>query len=133
MVFMWHVCRYYYYHNSGLQQQYVLFGQDSLQAEPVCLLDPNTLSEDGTVALKDATFSDDGKLMAYSLSSGGSDWATIKVGSANSKLFENSDFTQIPGTATQGEWKGGRMQSPFVEECTKGKLGMVYRIHCDRV
>lgn len=73
------VCRYYYYHNSGLQQQYVLFGQDSLQAEPVCLLDPNTLSEDGTVALKDATFSDNGKLMAYSLSSGGSDWATIKV------------------------------------------------------
>lgn len=45
-------CRYYYYHNSGLQQQYVLFGQDSLQAEAVCLLDPNTLSEDGTVALK---------------------------------------------------------------------------------
>jgi prolyl oligopeptidase len=75
------MCRYYYYHNSGLQQQHVLFGQDSLQAEAVCLLDPNTLSEDGTVALKDATFSDDGKLMAYSLSSGGSDWATIKVGS----------------------------------------------------
>lgn len=45
----------------------------------MCLLDPNTLSEDGTVALKDATFSDDGKLIAYSLSSGGSDWATIKV------------------------------------------------------
>lgn len=45
----------------------------------MCLLDPNTLSDDGTVALKDATFSDDGKLMAYSLSSGGSDWATIKV------------------------------------------------------
>lgn len=71
--------RYYYYHNSGLQQQYVLYGQDSLAAEAVCLLDPNTLSEDGTVALKDATFSDDGSLMAYSLSSGGSDWATIKV------------------------------------------------------
>lgn len=72
--------RYYYYHNEGLQPQYVLYGQDSLAAAPVCLLDPNTLSEDGTVALKDATFSDDGTLMAYSLSSGGSDWATIKVG-----------------------------------------------------
>jgi hypothetical protein len=77
---MAYACRYYYYHNSGLQQQYVLYGQDSLKAEPVCLLDPNTLSEDGTVALKDATFSDNGLLMAYSLSSGGSDWATIKVG-----------------------------------------------------
>jgi prolyl oligopeptidase PreP (S9A serine peptidase family) len=74
-----HYHRYYYYHNSGLQQQYVLYGQDSLKAEPVCLLDPNTLSDDGTVALKDATFSDNGQLMAYSLSSGGSDWASIKV------------------------------------------------------
>lgn len=71
--------RYYYYYNSGLQQQYVLYGQDSLKAEPVILLDPNTLSEDGTVALKDAVFSDNGAHLAYSLSSGGSDWSTIKV------------------------------------------------------
>eukprot|EP00882_Tetradesmus_deserticola_P019405 GHRQ01020886.1.p1 GENE.GHRQ01020886.1~~GHRQ01020886.1.p1 ORF type:complete len:455 (+),score=131.29 GHRQ01020886.1:102-1466(+) len=71
--------RYYYYYNSGLQQQYVLYGQDSLQAEPVILLDPNTLSGDGTVALKDAVFSDNGQLVAYQLSSGGSDWSTIKV------------------------------------------------------
>lgn len=111
MVFMWHVCRYYYYHNSGLQQQYVLFGQDSLQAEPVCLLDPNTLSEDGTVALKDATFSDDGKLMAYSLSSGGSDWATIKVGSANSNLFENSPKLQGPLHKGNGRVDGCKVPS----------------------
>lgn len=57
----------------------MLYGQDNLQAAATCLLDPNTLSDDGTVALKDATFSDDGSLMAYSLSSGGSDWATIQV------------------------------------------------------
>lgn len=49
------------------------------QAAPVILLDPNTLSDDGTVALKDAVFSDNGELLAYSLSSGGSDWSTIKV------------------------------------------------------
>ena len=61
----------------------MLYGQDSLQAPPVCLLDPNTLSEDGTVALKDAAFSDNGQLMTYSLSSGGSDWATIKVHAAS--------------------------------------------------
>jgi len=81
--------RYYYYYNSGLQQQYVLYGQDSLTAEPVVLLDPNSLSDDGTVALKDAVFSDNGQLMAYSLSSGGSDWSTIKVttGAPSSLLF----------------------------------------------
>jgi hypothetical protein len=71
--------RYYSYQNTGLQQQFVLFGQDSLTSEPVVLLDPNSLSDDGTVALKDAAFSDDVSQLAYSLSSGGSDWATIKV------------------------------------------------------
>ncbi|KAI8465889.1 MAG: prolyl oligopeptidase [Monoraphidium minutum] len=71
--------RYYYYFNSGLQQQFVLYTQAALDAEPSVLLDPNALSEDGTVALRDAAFSDDGRLLAYQLSSGGSDWARIKV------------------------------------------------------
>ena len=57
----------------------MLYGQDSLKADPVVLLDPNTLSDDGTVALRDAEFSDNGAHLAYSLSSGGSDWSTIKV------------------------------------------------------
>jgi prolyl oligopeptidase len=43
----------------------VLYTQASLEAEPWVLLDPNTLSEDGTVALRDASFSDDGSLLAY--------------------------------------------------------------------
>ncbi|GBF88266.1 prolyl endopeptidase [Raphidocelis subcapitata] len=71
--------RYFYYSNSGLQQQFVLFTQAALDAEPSVLLDPNTLSEDGTVALRDASFSEDGTLLAYQLSSGGSDWARIQV------------------------------------------------------
>ena len=44
--------RYYYYFNSGLQQQYVLFTQNSLDAPATVLLDPNTMSDDGTVSLK---------------------------------------------------------------------------------
>ncbi|KAJ9512543.1 hypothetical protein QJQ45_018956, partial [Haematococcus lacustris] len=71
--------RYYYYYNSGLQQQYVLYSQAGLQEPAQVLLDPNTLSQDGTVALKDIEFSEDGSLLAYSLSSGGSDWAWIQV------------------------------------------------------
>ncbi|KAF8058088.1 Prep [Scenedesmus sp. PABB004] len=98
--------RYYYYHNTGLQQHYVLLGQDSLQGEPVVLLDPNGLSEDGTVALKDAVFSDDGALLAYSLSSGGSDWATIRVlevgadgrGVERGDLLEHVKFSSIAWT-----------------------------------
>ncbi|KAG2433756.1 hypothetical protein HXX76_008118 [Chlamydomonas incerta] len=73
--------RYYYYHNSGLQQQYVIYSQAeaTLEAEPKLFFDPNTLSEDGTVALSNMEWSEDGSLAAYSLSKGGSDWCTIQV------------------------------------------------------
>ena len=66
--------RYFYQHNTGLQQQNVLLVAESLNAEPRVLLDPNTLSSDGTVALAGEAISDDGKLMAYGLATSGSDW-----------------------------------------------------------
>ncbi len=65
---------YFYTHNDGLQNQAVLYVADSLAAAPRLLLDPNTLSADGTIALKGYAISDDGKYIAYGLSSGGSDW-----------------------------------------------------------
>ena len=71
--------RYYYLHNSGLQNQYVLFVMDSLEAEPRVLIDPNTWSKDGTVALSGMSFSDDGRYMAYGIQDGGSDWRTWRV------------------------------------------------------
>jgi len=71
--------RYFYSRNSGLQNQSVLYSVNSLDAEPQTLLDPNTLSTDGTVALSGTAVSDDGKLLAYSLSASGSDWQEWKV------------------------------------------------------
>lgn len=71
--------RYFYYKNDGLQNQAVLYTQPSLEAEPVVLLDPNTLSTDGTVALGSIAVSEDGCYLAYSLSSSGSDWLEWKV------------------------------------------------------
>ncbi len=71
--------RYYYLHNSGLQNQYVLFTMTSLDAEPQVLIDPNTWSKDGTVALDGTSFSDDGKYVAYGIQDGGSDWRTWRV------------------------------------------------------
>jgi prolyl oligopeptidase len=71
--------RYFYFKNDGLQNQSVLYTLDSLDGEPKLLLDPNSLSTDGTVALSGLGISDDGNLMAYGLSTGGSDWIEYKV------------------------------------------------------
>lgn len=71
--------RYFITRNDGLQNQSVLYTMDSLTAEPKLLLDPNTLSADGTVSLSGTAVSEDGRLMAYGLSTAGSDWQEWKV------------------------------------------------------
>jgi len=71
--------RYFYSHNSGLQNQAVLFVTEDPALKGRVLLDPNTLSKDGTVALSGMSITEDGRLMAYSISVAGSDWQTWKV------------------------------------------------------
>jgi prolyl oligopeptidase len=71
--------RYFFTHNTGLQNQAVLFVHDGLDSKARMLLDPNALSADGTTALTGWFPSDDGGLVAYALSSGGSDRQTIHV------------------------------------------------------
>ena len=58
-----------------------MFVQDTLDGKATEFLDPNKLSDDGTVALHSKAFSEDGELLAYALSKSGSDWVTVKVGS----------------------------------------------------
>jgi prolyl oligopeptidase len=65
---------YAYFRNTGLQNQAVLYVTRDLAEPGRVLLDPNTLSPDGTVALSGSAFSDDGARLAYSISSSGSDW-----------------------------------------------------------
>ncbi|MEH2321024.1 prolyl oligopeptidase family serine peptidase [Nostoc sp.] len=71
--------RYFYFKNDGLQNQSVLYTLKTLDDQPKVLLDPNKLSEDGTVALSGLSISEDGKLLAYGLSASGSDWQEWKV------------------------------------------------------
>ena len=68
--------RYFYMRNDGLQNQSVLYVADGLHGQPRVLLDPNTLSKDATIALAEIMPSPDGKILAYSLSDGGTDWRT---------------------------------------------------------
>jgi len=82
--------RYFFLKNDGLQNQSVLYKQDSLDAEPSVLIDPNKWSKDGTVALGTTSFSDDGKHLAYSIAEAGSDWNTWRILEVdNGKLLED--------------------------------------------
>jgi prolyl oligopeptidase len=71
--------RYFYFKNDGLQNQDVLYTLTDLDANPVVLIDPNTFSEDGTIALSGIAISEDARLIAYGLSMSGSDWQEWKV------------------------------------------------------
>lgn len=69
--------RYYFYENSGMKNQSILYRKDTLDGNAEVFLDPNTLSDDGTVALTGLFMSPDGKYTAYTISRSGSDWSEI--------------------------------------------------------
>lgn len=96
---------YYFYKNDGLQNQSVLYRQASLTAEPEILLDPNTLSKDGTVALSSIAFSNDGKYLAYSVARAGSDWNEIYVMDLATKklLADHILWVKFSGISWQGD------------------------------
>lgn len=97
--------KYYFYKNDGLQNQSVLYVQDSLESEPRVFLDPNKLSDDGTVALTGISFSHDGKYTAYTISRSGSDWTEIYVmDTETGKLLEDHIlWAKFSGASWQGD------------------------------
>lgn len=95
---------YFYFKNSGLKDHSVLYKLDSLHDEPEVFLDPNTFSEDGTVALSNTQVSNNGKYMAYSISKSGSDWKELYVKNIQSgkKLDDHLKWIKFSGIS----WKG---------------------------
>ena len=96
--------KWYFYKNDGLQNQSVLYEMDELGGEPSVFLDPNTLSEDGTVALKGTYFSHDCKYMAYVISRSGSDWEEIFVidVESGSLLEDHIEWAKFTGASWCG-------------------------------
>jgi prolyl oligopeptidase len=100
--------RYFYLRNSGLQNQSVLYTVTALDAPPQMILDPNTLSADGTVAVSGLQVSPDGKLLAYSLSASGSDWQEWKVRDVETSkdLSDHLKWVKFSGVSWTRDGKG---------------------------
>ena len=95
----------YFYKNDGLQNQYVLYRKIEEEEEEV-FIDPNTFSEDGTVSLGGIYFSDDGSLLAYSISEGGSDWRKVIVIDTESKTIIGDTLLDVKFSGIS--WDGNK-------------------------
>ncbi len=100
---------YFYFKNDGLQNQSVLYTVgDNLAGEPKVVLDVNTWSEDGTVALAGLSLSDDGRFMAYAKAESGSDWSKWYVRDLRTgkDLADVLNWTKFTGASWTQDSKG---------------------------
>lgn len=111
--------KYYYSYNNGVQNQNVIYVKDSLNAEAEVLLDPNTFSEDGTVALASTSISKDGRYMAYSISRSGSDWQEIFVMDLNTRELIEDHILWCKFAAA--EWRGNGFYYSAYDAPEEGK------------
>ncbi len=100
--------RYFFSRNDGLQNQSVIYTMKDLDDEPRVLLDPNTLSEDGTIALSGYSISEDGNFFAYGVSDGGSDWQTYRVRdiATGKDLSDKIEWIKFSGASWTKDGKG---------------------------
>ncbi|MDA7728940.1 prolyl oligopeptidase family serine peptidase [Flavobacteriales bacterium] len=93
----------YFYKNNGLQNQYVLYRKKGEEQEEI-FIDPNQFSEDGTISLAGISFSEDGSLLAYSISEGGSDWRKVIVIETERKTMVEDTLLDVKFSAIS--WNG---------------------------
>lgn len=110
---------FFYFKNNGLQNQNLLFFAKELGGKEELILDPNTLSKDGTVALSDYSISKDGKYMAYAISRSGSDWTEIYVMDLQTKEILPDHVLWAKFTTIA--WQGNGFYYSGYEAPTKGK------------
>ncbi len=100
--------RYFYSHNSGLQNQSTLWVRDGLNGAGRLLLDPNLWAKDGATALAEWAPSDDGRYLAYAIQDGGTDWRTLKVIDATTgkELPDRIEWVKYSGIAWKPDGSG---------------------------
>ena len=100
--------RYYFTHNDGLQSQSTWYVADSLDGVPQVLLDPNTLTEDGTAAISGVGFSRNGRYLAWARSDGGSDWKTWRIRdlTTGQDLPETIEWSKFSGASWMPDGSG---------------------------
>ena len=127
--------KYYFSKNDGLQNQSVVYEQDSLDGEARVFIDPNKWSDDGTVALAGLDFSENGKYAAYGIAKGGSDWRTWKIMEAESRKVLDDElnwikFGSVAWTIDEKGFYYGRYEQPKEgEEFQSLNLGMKVYYH----
>ncbi|MDA3817271.1 MAG: prolyl oligopeptidase family serine peptidase [Prolixibacteraceae bacterium] len=96
--------RWFIFKNSGLQNQSVLYTMDSPDEEPTVLLNPNKLSNDGTVAFAGMDVSPDGRYMVYKIARSGSDWNEIFVKDLETgeMLDDHIEWVKFSGASCYG-------------------------------
>ena len=94
----------YFSKNDGLQNQYVIYRRKKENEKPEVFLDPNKFSEDGTTSLSGLSFSENGKMAAYSISEGGSDWRKVIVLDTETKKVAEDTLKDIKFSGIS--WKG---------------------------
>jgi prolyl oligopeptidase len=100
--------RYFQLQNTGLQNQDVLYVREKHNSEARVLLDPNTLTEDGTAALNIWTVSKDGSWLAYAISTSGSDWLTWRIRdvSTGEDLPEKIEWSKFSDASWKSDGSG---------------------------
>jgi prolyl oligopeptidase len=132
-----HGGRYFLSKNDGLQNQSVLYTMETLDSPPRVLLDPNTWTKDGTMALAGLAYSDDAKHLAYAVAEAGSDWRTWKVLHipTGKLLADEIKWSKFAGTDWSKDGKGffyARFPEPKESEQFQG-LNLNQKVYYHRL